>query len=383
MAAFVSLEIAAQGAKVLNAYNYMQDGDFIKAKAEIDPAIEHPKTKEQAKTWYYRGQIYENLYLIQDEKYKPYKEGALLEAMSSYAKALELGGNKINENEVRSRYGRLSDVAFGEGVNQYNAKNYTKAIEYFQAAFDTKGKLGIMDTLALYNMAISAERLKNYDLALKHYTQLKDVNYKPERVFPDMAYIYQDMKDNEKALAIISEGRTKLPNNQELITTEINIYLQQNRLDEALANLNLAIEQDPGNKLLNYARGTIYNNKFDALSEANKQEEAMKAFKNAEADYKKAIELDSNYFEAYYNLGALYFNHGAELINEANLITDDAKYKTAKAVADTEIKKALPYLERAHALNPEDVSTMQSLRELYARTNNMDKYNKLNEKLKN
>jgi Tfp pilus assembly protein PilF len=57
-----TMNLNAQGAKVLNAYNYMNDNELLKARAEIDPAIENEKTMLDAKTWYYRGLIYEKIY---------------------------------------------------------------------------------------------------------------------------------------------------------------------------------------------------------------------------------------------------------------------------------------------------------------------------------
>ena len=40
-------------------------------------------------------------------------------------------------------------------------------------------------------------------------------------------------------------------------------------------------------------------------------------FTEAETDYLKALEIDPYYFDVLYNLGALYFNNGADIINEA------------------------------------------------------------------
>ena len=44
--------VFAQGAKVLNAYNYLNDGELLKAKEQIEPATEHEKTMSDGKTWY-------------------------------------------------------------------------------------------------------------------------------------------------------------------------------------------------------------------------------------------------------------------------------------------------------------------------------------------
>ena len=71
------------------------------------------------------------------------------------------------------------------------------------------------------------------------------------------------------------------------------------------------------------------------------------------------------------------------MLNDANNILDDAKYKAAKEEAETELKAALPFLEKAHAIDPTDIQTMSSLKVIYARTNQMDKFDAIKEKLEN
>ena len=114
-----------------------------------------------------------------------------------------------------------------------------------------------------------------------------------------------------------------------------------------------------------------------------KMDASNETFEKAEQDYLKALELKPDYFDAAYSLGALYYNRGAEMLNRANLISDDAAYRKAKEVAEGQLNEALPFLEKAHELNPEDVSTMTSLKAMYGRTNQVDKYNEMDEKLKN
>lgn len=380
---------SAQGSKVLNAWGYMEDGEFLKAKEEIEPATVHPKTMEAGKTWYYRGQIYENIYLrsVSPEQFPQYaseRSSSLTEAVKSYKKAIELGSNRINMNEVKDRYLKLSNPLFQEGVNDYNKKDFASAVQYFEMSYMIKKESGMTDTSAAYNLALASERVPDLDRAIKYYTVCKELGYQPDKVYSDLAKLYQNSGNDEMAQKTLAEGREKMPNNQALITAQLNIYLTNNEFDKALENLDLAIQNDPGNRILYYARGTIYNERFEKLySDAATKEQALENFKMAESDYKKAIEVDEAYFDALYNLGALYFNRGAELLNEANLISNDTEYEKAKTAAMGELNKALPYLEKAHTIQPDDKSTMISLRDIYGRTNSVEKYEEMDKKLKN
>jgi len=72
-------------------------------------------------------------------------------------------------------------------------------------------------------------------------------------------------------------------------------------------------------------------------------------------------------------MGALYFNEGAEMLNKANDINDDKKYKEAKAKAEDKLKLSIPYLEKAHQIDPKDMPTMESLKNAYYRLGMLDK----------
>jgi len=135
--------------------------------------------------------------------------------------------------------------------------------------------------------------------------------------------------------------------------------------------LNKAIANDPENKTLYFARATM--------------KEKTEDIEGAQADYEKAISMDGSYFDAVYNLGALFFNKGVEQNEIANAVppSDLKKYEEEKAKATEYFKKALPHLEKAEQINGEDLATLQSLKQLYAFLQDNDNYARINEKLKN
>ena len=136
-----------------------------------------------------------------------------------------------------------------------------------------------------------------------------------------------------------------------------------------MANLQEAVKTDPLNPTIHYAVGVNY-----ALM--NNVEEAEKA-------YIKAVELKPDYFEANYNLGALYVNQAAQLIDEANKLPLSAtkEYDELKQQADDILGKSIPYLETASGLDPSDKNTLLSLKEIYTRLQMYDKMKVVNEKI--
>jgi len=133
--------------------------------------------------------------------------------------------------------------------------------------------------------------------------------------------------------------------------------------------LDMAIERDPDNATFLFAQGTLYE----------KVENIDKAIES----YKKAIEADPDFFNAYYNLGAVYYNEGVQQIEVANSIpsSENERYQEELAKADKWFKKALPYMEKCHELKPDDNMSMESLKNLYYRLKMMDKYEEMLDKL--
>jgi len=77
----------------------------------------------------------------------------------------------------------------------------------------------------------------------------------------------------------------------------------------------------------------------------------------------------------------LYFNQAADIYNQANNESDNKKYQALKAKGDEKMKLAVPYLEKAHELNPKDLPTMESLKNGYYRLQMNDKYDAMKKKI--
>ncbi|MGD0340261.1 MAG: hypothetical protein ABSA76_00935, partial [Bacteroidales bacterium] len=147
----------------------------------------------------------------------------------------------------------------------------------------------------------------------------------------------------------------------------IDLYIKSNKYDEAFKYIKVAKEQDPSNYSLYFASGIMYlnQNKFDdAISELS-----------------KAVEFKSDVYDLQYAMGVAYINKAAAMFVKANDIMDVAKYTDAINEANAVYAKALPFMEKALELKPDDVYAMRSLKELYYRLKMTDKYDAIKAKL--
>lgn len=353
----------SQSLEVLNAYNYQRAGELDNAKASIDKATRDEKTSLEAKTWYYCGNIY--LQIASDAKFSYLEPNALAVAIDAFAKAREYDVKRKYTEEVNQNFSQTLALLFNKGVKEYQEQKYKEAISTFNVIIKNNPK----DTLALFNMALSAEKAKDTAASKAAFIKLIEVRYPEAEVYRSLASIYKSEKDTAAALTIIENARVIFPENVNLIIDELNVYLARKKTNEVLSKLELACEKDPNNKTLWFALGTA--------------QDKLKNYSKAETAYKRAIEIDTKYFDAYYNLGAMWFNWGVETFNKTvNLPASKQKeYDEGKRSYELQFKAALPYLEQALVIDPKDRNTMISLKEIYAKVGDFQKSNEMKKKL--
>ncbi|NEN23725.1 tetratricopeptide repeat protein [Cryomorpha ignava] len=357
--------VMAQSSKVVSAYNARKDGDYKKALEYIDEAAKNEKTMADPKTWVYRGQIYQQI-ILSEEDFGVDKVTAIKEGLASFNKAKEFDSKDKWAEDIDSGVLVMKTFASNLGIQAYNEKQFESARDYFLIGEQAAAEAGEFDTLAVYNAGLAAEQAGDMETAIEQYKKAAGAQYLGANMYIYMANLYEKEKMPEKYLEIVKEGRKAYPDNSDLIVYELNYYLRNNKYEEAENNLKLAIEKEPDNKQLQFSLGVVYDN-------LGRRDDAKVA-------YEKAIAIDPEYFDAIFNLGAMYFNQGVEMNNGANEITDNKKYNAARAEAKKVFEKARPYLEKAHALEPGDVSAIVSLSQLYALTGDNEKYKEMKAK---
>lgn len=352
-----------------SAYNDLRKGQLDEAMKNIEPTISDPSTMNDPKTWFYRGNIYLQIHMSENPEYKKLDPNALDKAYESYKKLLELDTKKEFYTEAIQNIFVISEQLYNDGVKYFSASEFDKALTSFEKSIDVNATYGNVDTLAIFNAGLSAENAKNHEKAKLHYGRIIELNYPQPLVYNSLSNVYLEEQDTAKALSIVQDGRKKYPEDFNLLIAETNIYLAAKQNDKAMANLQEAVKTDPLNPTIHYAVGVNY------FSMGNLEE--------AEKSYKKAIELKPDYFEANYNLGAMYVNQAATLIEKANKLplSATAEYDALKLEADNVLKESIPYLEKAAAIDSSDRSTLLSLKEIYTRLNMMDKRKEVEAKL--
>ena len=380
--------------------------ELDKAKEAIEAALQHEKTMNETKTWYYRGNTYHAIQTTKEAKYKELDPDPATKAYDSYLKAIVLNfkdpANKsidLNKNEDLEKFFKLimdkntkyvdedilqdiivvrlpalANVFVNKGVIEYkDKKDYAKALTYFESSLRLSGLAFRVDTPIIYYAALAAEKSSNFPKAVSLYGKLTLVKYGADKKEKANMYFYlanafKNTKDTIKYVETLKKGISLYPNDcQNVIAELINYYLQSNKSKEALDYINIAIEKSPENPTYYFAKGALL--------------EGTKEWDKAEESYKKAIQFDPNFLDANYNLGVLHYNRAADIANDANNEQDQKKYDELKLKSEDEFKKSLPYMEKSHELDPKDVHVINTLKTIYYKLQMTDKYDEIKKKL--
>jgi tetratricopeptide (TPR) repeat protein len=379
----------AQKGKVTSAQSLKDAGklaDAIKTiEATIDPNNEKAaSTISWPHTWEVRGEIFQAIFESKDAEVKKLESDPLTKALDSYKKAIELDTEKKFIKSLKIKLTFLQPDLTNQAVQAFKIQDYKLALQSFEQILEIEeipfiksDNPNVVDTSIIFNAGLSAYNAKEYDKAIKYYNEVTKFEYNGSRTYQQIVSAYELKGDSVKAFEVIQEGYKKYPSDQFLLAKMINYYVTKGKTEEALKYLELAIKQDPNNVSFYSAIGRLYD-------EIGQQANAIKS-------YETAIKIDSTNFIPYYNLGAIYYNEGVKQWDVARAVppTDNKKYEEELAKCDIWWNKALPLMEKCHQLNPKDVSTMESLKNLYYRMISKDKatwepkYKEMDAKLKN
>jgi tetratricopeptide (TPR) repeat protein len=256
------------------------------------------------------------------------------------------------------------------------------------------------DTVNLYYAASTYVNAKEYDSALKLYEELKNLKYsgkgtsyfavnkvtneedvfatvqerdrmvklgthdKPRtevvpskrgEIYKNLALILVQNGKTEEAKKAIAEARIANPEDNSLITTEANLYLETKDFDTYKKLISEVLEKNPNDADLVFNLGVISANAKNPVE--------------AEKYYKRAIEIKPDYVNAYLNLAIMKLDADKKLFDEmsklGNSEKDNKRYLVLKKQREAVFTDALPFLEKANELDPKNAEVKETLLGVY------------------
>lgn len=348
----------SQKGKVTSALSYIDQGSLDKAKEALDEALVNDKSKDWYNTYFALGKLCQASFKSDNPKFQEFYADPLQEAYKSYEKAMELDPKGSTKKKIITGmvYNSLAADLYLQGSKRFEEKKYADALTSFETQIkitESENYAGAIDTGMYYNAGLAATNSGKQEEAIKYFEKCVEMKYMGITPYFQIYSSYMELGDTTKAESFLTGLNTKFPDNKDVTLNLIDLYIKSNKNQEALKYIKVAKETDPGNFSLYFAAGIIYLNQSE--------------YEKAIPELLKSIELKPDLYDTQYGLGAAYINQAAEMFKAANEIMDVKKYTEAADKANIVYAKALPYMEKALELKPDDIYSMNSLKELYYR----------------
>ena len=370
----LGFSVVAQKKELKTADKELDKGNFEKAAVALDAAEALLGSMDDK----YKSQYY----LLRSVFYLNNGEPDF-NTIKKSMEALKLATAPAQEQGVKNQIQNLKAHLVNKGTSLLQSEDYKTSSDYFESAY----KLVPNDTVYLFYAASTAVNAKLYDRSLAMYEELRSLGYtgveqnylatnketqveelfgskvlrdlsvkskshinprdettksKFPEIIKNIALIYVQNGENEKALQAMAVARAESPDDLNLLLTEANVYYTMGDTPKFKELLEVAIQKDPMNPELQYNLGVISSETDD--------------YEGSKKYYLKAIELKPDYINAYINLSALILGQEESILDEMNSLgssaADDRKYDELKAKRNQLYLDAIPYLESAFGIDP-------------------------------
>ena len=390
----------AQKKELKTAEKAIKSSNYAEAKSALStvgPMLSSLDSKTKDKYYYLNAQaLYAN------------GAGSSADIDSALESLANIDGNTPGAAELKQN---MINSFLTVGNEAYENKDFTTASDKFEKAYRVSPK----DTLYLYYASSMSVTAQDFDRSLKLYNELKDLGFtgitteysalnlesgevevfqdenlrdlsikakthttpttkqtesKRGEIVKNIALIYVNKGENEKAIAAMKDARAAYPDDVSLLLSEANIHHKMGNVDEFKKLLEQATAMDPENPELQYNLGVI-------AAESGDNE-------GAKAYYKKSIELDPKYVNSQINMAALLLSEEEVLIEEMNGLgssaADDKRYDELKNMRKELYASAIPYLETALSIDDNNIQAAKTLMNIYSVTGNDEKFKELKAK---
>jgi len=331
----------------------------------ISKAATHETTMNDPKTLMYKGKIYCEASKVgktaKSEALKAYgNEKTLAEGLAAFKKSSEKDSKGRYEDDIAEYCQVMRAKLNNSAVSAFEANDYEKSMNNFLASAKFASAMGLLDTATVYFGGVAAVKAENYDKAISAFTETANLGFNLSESAQNLGFSYTKLERNEEGEKVLSGILKNNPGNKDIMISLINLYLSSDKKVEAEKVLSDAIAVSPDNKELHFVVGTVY--------------EEQERYEDAEKSFKKVLEIDPNYDKALLRLGAVYFNKAATINGKINeLALGDPKEAEYRTEMTENFKNAIPYLEKANELTPNNKEILGSLRQAYYKTGNTEK----------
>lgn len=368
---------------VKEAEKGFKTGNLQTALTAIEGALTNPETSGDPATFLLKAQIQTKMFGSDSSNTKETLEIGN-QALATFNKTKEMAGESKTTPVGKVLYGEevagmpdnlrpygiitLKNASFDKALERYNEDDMEMSYEFFNLA----GELDKTDSTIHYNAGFLANDLGRFEDAKRHFGYLLELpTYNKTNAYYFLIQILSSEEKNpEAAFATVTKARAEYPNDRVLAEYEIQLLLQLNKMDEAMAQIKDALAKDPFNPGLLLRSGYLKEQGGDLAG--------------AMADYKKSVEVDPMFFEGNYYTGALMLEQSRAILAELNSLSDeewDKKSQEMGKQADGFYRESIPFFTKALEIKPDNTDIMIILFQVHTRLKNAAEAENMNKKI--
>lgn len=393
----------AQKKEIRRAGKAVEKGEYQKAQNYLQQAeakLASADTDEKADFYLYRGYA-----LVGNGENIP--TANLMAAAEAMKKAKELG-----QEEAEQGMSAVSNALVNSAIADQNAQNFAEASKKLEASY----RMSNRDTVYLYYAASNAVNSQDYDEALRYYEELQDLGFTGEEtiytavnketgeeermaskeqrdlfiksgtyinpkdtkaeskegeIAKNIALIYIEKGDEEKAIAAMERAKASNPNDATLMQSEADMYYKMGDMAKYREVLEEVVRQNPDDASLYYNMGV-------SSAQLGENDRAIDY-------YKKAIELDPEMHNARINIAFVILSREAPLVEEMNSLgmskADQKKYEELSQERQGIYEEALPHLEQVLVSDPDNIEAARTMMNIHYQLNNTEKAEEMKQKV--
>jgi len=405
--------IQAQKSEIKSAEKEVNSGNPQNALIilkNIEHQVYNSKDEERALFYFVQGNA---LLGLADNNIEEGKNLTL--AAQSYQELIKMESESGKSNfsgQAKGSFKGLKEKLVKSAMNDSRKNKYIESASKFYEAYLLDKK----DTINLFNTATAYVNGKDFISALKHYEMLKEINYsgtgkfyyavnkttqteerfskmydrdnlissgtyeKPRNeiglskrglIYKNIALIYFQNGNFEKAKSAISDARKKNPEDNSLALAEAELCLESKDYVNYKKLVATLFQKNPNDLEIIFTLGVL-------SAKANNPVEA-------ENFYTKAIAIDPKDIKAYINLSVLKLESITPINEDMDKLGTSPgemkKYDMLKVKKEEIYKSTIPYLKKAIEIDPKDIEIAQSLLSVYNALEMTTEYNELKAKL--
>jgi tetratricopeptide (TPR) repeat protein len=320
-------------------------GNIDKAKIKFEALSNTSSNDENYLFWVIKGSL--ALDEIANNSGSAFSPNDLKSIYKDFDRAIKLDNSAVSKISDFVEYATVN-LSAGASAHFKN-KDFGQVLSVYESTIDLLKYSSYPDSLFHYNIAIAYSAAGDSDKAMDKFRYCAENSCYGAKSYAVLIDDLRKKGEDTKMNAMIDQAHARYPNNSGLLIEIINRSILTGDTEGAINYSLTALKSDPLNEKILYTLGATYMELGD--------------FDSANKYLLKATTVDNDYFDAWYNLGAMHMNQGVELNNQANLIpiSNSEEYKRLKDKAMDHFRNCLVPLEQAYRLDPNNEALSRTL----------------------